>query len=251
MFSFNFGGCLWYKNSKLSDLYSRLLSGIVSEQQSKCQLLKCYNFLTNSQFEVLFSCDIFSQRERCNVHKYDYMWTLFPVCSLLDPRSGGKWTIIAKKKKNCHLYWLWKNVIGGARARASSSLAKILTFWSILAMRFCFNDVILESNTNDQLTYLPGHLKARENYSRRNLSYSTIPIKSGADWNKQINKPKPVSFSQQNNKILYQPNETKTVLTNRKRPKSFLLKKLFVREWIFQRSGWDHTTCLKIDNTAN
>ena len=147
------------------------------------------------------------------------MWTLFPVCPLLDPRSGPEWTIIAKKKKNCDLYWLWKNVTEGARARASSSLAKILIFWSILSLHLCFNNVILGSYTNDQLTYLPSHLKARENYRGRNLSYSTISIKSGADWkgwsNKQTNKPKPVSFSQQNTKILYQPNETKTVLTIR------------------------------------
>lgn len=151
-------------------------------------------------------------------------------------------------KKTCDLYWLWKNVTEEARAKASSSLAKILTFWSVLALHFCFNDVILESNTNDQLTYLPGHLKTRENYNRRNLSYSTIPIKSGADWkswsNKQINKSKPVSFTQQNKKILYRPNEMKTVLTNRN-----VTQILSFKETIC--SGWDHTTCLKTDNTAN
>ena len=83
------------------------------------------------------------------------MCELCSQCALpLDPGSE-----VDDDKKNCDLYWLWKNGTERARAQASSSLAKILTVWSILALHLCFNDVILKSYTNDQLTYLPGRLK--------------------------------------------------------------------------------------------
>ena len=158
--------------------------------------------------------------------------------------------MIAKKIAISH-DWLWKNVVERARTRAFSSLAKILTFWSILALRLFFSDVITHKRSIDAF--------ARPLQSSRKLLQAQPIVFNNFNqvqsWLKklikQTNQKRSPLFNRR--KVLYQPNETKTVLTNRTRLKSHLLKRVVAicTGVNFQRSGWNHTTCLKIGNTAN
>ena len=140
-------------------------------------------------------------------------------CALpLDPGSE----VYDDSQKNCDLYWLWKNVAERFRTQAFSSLAKILTFWSILALRLFFSDVITHKRSIDAF--------ARPLQSSRKLLQAQPIVFNNFNqvrsWLKklikQTNQKRSPFFNRR--KVFYQPNETKTVLTNRTRLKTLFLK---------------------------